>query len=195
MNLLEQLVCSRVRARILGVLFGIREARLHLRDIQRRVGLTVGTVRQDLVKLEKMGIIVRWRDGNRVYFTPNEKHPLYPEIRGLVLKTVGLGDALGQALKRDGIRCAFVFGSVAAGTHGAESDIDLMVIGTVSLRQLSGMLSGLGERLGREINPHVMTQLEWARRLKERDHFVTSAKNGDKLFLVGDADELEAMGR
>lgn len=195
MNPLEQLVCSRVRARILGALFGMRAAPLHLRDIQRRVGLAVGTVRQDLMKLENMGIVVRRRDGNRVYFAAEENHPLYPELRGLVLKTVGLADSLGEVLTRDGIQCAFVFGSVAAGTDRAASDIDLMVIGTVGFRKLSGLLSGLGERLGREINPHAMTPGEWAGRVAKKDHFVGSLMKGPKLFVVGSADELEAMGR
>jgi len=195
MNLLEQLVCSRVRARILGELFGIRGEPLHLRELQRRVGLSVGAVRQDLGKLAKMGLVTRRRDGNRVYFAANEKHPLRPEIRGLVLKTIGLADALARALKHDGIRCAFVFGSVASGTEGAESDIDLMAIGSIGLRTLSGLLSGLTDRLGREINPHAMTPEEWKRRLAANDHFAASLMNGRKLFIVGSADELESMGR
>jgi uncharacterized protein len=195
MNLLAKLVCSRVRAEIFRLLFGLRGGEMHLRELQRQSGLSIGTVRQDVEKLAKLGIVTARRDGNRLYYAANEKHPLGPDIRQLVLKTVGLADALRAALNADGIRCAFVFGSVANGTAGAESDIDLMLIGSIGLRKLSGLLSGLGERLGREINAHALTPVEFARRRRGKDHFVSSIMGADKIFVVGTSDELEAMGR
>lgn len=194
MNWLEKLFCSRVRARILGELFGMRAEPLHLREIQRRVGLSVATVRQDLDKLVKLGLVTRRKDGNRVYFAANEKHPAWPELKRLVLKTAGLAEVLRAPLQAANIRCAFVFGSVAAGAAGAESDVDLMVIGLVGLRKLSGLLSGLGGKLGREINAHVMTPEEWARRLARKDHFATSVNRNEKVYVIGTANELAAMG-
>jgi predicted nucleotidyltransferase/DNA-binding HxlR family transcriptional regulator len=194
MNALAQLVCSRVRAEIFRVLFGLRGGELHLREIQRQTGFAVGTVRQDIEKLVKLGLVTRRQDGNRVCFAANEKHPLCQDIRQLVLKTVGLADALGAALKVDGIRCAFVFGSVASGTAGAESDVDLMVIGNIGLRKVSALLSGLGSRLGREINPQVLTPEAFAKRAREKEHLVTSILTSPKIFVAGTNDELEAVG-
>lgn len=101
---------------------------------------------------------------------------------------------LGDVLAVDGIRCAFVFGSVAGDTAGADSDIDLMVIGSISLRKLSSLLSGLSDRLGREINPHVITAEDFSRRLRENDHFVTSVMDSEKIFVVGSPNELKTMG-
>ena len=92
-NLLAQLVCSRVRAEVFRLLFGISKSPLHLREIQRQAGLSIGTIRPDVEKLAQLGILTRRKDGNRVYFAANEAHPLYPDIRGLVLKTTGLADA------------------------------------------------------------------------------------------------------
>jgi DNA-binding transcriptional ArsR family regulator len=69
-------------------------------------------VRQDIGKLVKLGLVTSRRDGNRIYYSANDRHPLYPEIRLLVLKTVGLVDVLAEALKGSDIQCAFVFGSV-----------------------------------------------------------------------------------
>ena len=194
MNLLEHLVCSRVRAGIFRVLFGLRSGEVHLREIQRQTGFAVGTVRQDLGKLAELGLVTRRRDGNRVYYAANEKHPLCGDIRQLTLKTVGLSDALGAALNADDIHCAFVFGSVASDTVGAESDIDLMVIGDVGLRKVSALLSGLGNRLGREINPHVLKAAEFAKRVREKEHFISSLISSPKIFVVGTQDELEIMG-
>ncbi len=95
-------------------------------------------------------------------------------------------DILRTALvEKPGIRHAFVFGSAASGGEKPASDIDLMIIGSVSLRQLSKWFSGVAVHLGREINPHILTPLEFARRRQEGDHFVTSVLSAPKLFVIG----------
>ncbi len=194
MNSLARLICSRVRAEIFHVLFGVHGGELYLREIQRQTGFAIGTVRQDIGKLTKLGLVTSRRDGNRVYYAANDRHPLYPEIRLLVLKTVGLADALAEALKADDVQCAFVFGSVASGTEDAGSDIDLMVIGEVSLRKVSGMLAAVRNRVEREINPHVMNAEELARRIREKDHFLTSLLATPRIFVRGSEDVLKGLG-
>jgi len=194
MNLLAELLSSKTRAEVFRLLFGVTEEHLHIRAIERRSGLAIGSVQDETRKLVKLGIVVRRRDGNRTYYEPNKKHPLYPDIRRIVLKTSGLTDILKQALgKAKGIGCAFVFGSVAAGTENAESDIDLMVIGSVGLRKLSSLLSGVADTLGREINPHVMTEKEFTQRRRRKEHLVSRIIESQKVFVVGTEDDLEAM--
>lgn len=194
MSLLAQLICSRARAEILRVLFGLRRGEVHLREIQRQTGFAVGTVRQDVEKLVKLGLVTRRKDGNRVYYAANEVHPLAGDIRQLVLKTVGLADVLAESLSDEGIRCALVFGSVAAGAAGAESDVDLLVVGDIGLRRLSELLAGVGDRLGREINPHVLTPAEFAKRARAKEHFVSSVMRSKKIFVIGSEHDLDAMG-
>ena len=193
MNILAQLVCSRVRAEIFRVLFGLEIGELHLREIQRQTGFAIGTVRQDIGKLVKLEMVTRRKDGNRVCYSANPRHPLYAEIRQMVLKTVGLADVMADALNADGIRCAFVFGSVASGAVKPESDIDLMVIGKVGLRKVAALLSGLVDRLGREINPYVLTPAEFDKRIREEDHFLTSVLASRKIFVVGSEHDFETM--
>ena len=127
-------------------------------------------------------------------FTAKTGNPLYPEIRNLVLKTSGLADVLRSAVKDKRIRVAFVFGSIARGEEKAGSDVDLMVIGELGLRNLSGLLSGIEERIGREINPHLLHEDEFRKRLRAKEHFVTSVMKSPKIFILGTQDELEAMG-
>lgn len=195
MNVLAQLVCSRVRAEIFRVLFGPRSASLHLREIQRQTGFALGTVRQDVEKLVKLDLLTRRKEGNRVCYAANERHPLAADIRRLVLKTAGLADVLRDALKDKGIRCAFVFGSVAAGVDRAESDVDLMVVGAIGLRRVSKLLSGVDDRLGREVNPFVLTPDEFRKRVREKEHFIASVMKAERLFIVGSPHDLEAMAR
>ena len=89
---------------------------------------------------------------------------------------------------------AFIFGSLARGAEQAHSDLDLMVIGSLGLRALTRCLSGLATELGREINSHVMTPVEFRRRVDAGDHFVSTVRDSPRIFVVGNEDELAIMG-
>ena len=195
MSTLSLLLSSGVRAELFRLLCGLNRQELHVRGLERQTGFAVSTVRQELKNLEKLGLVQTRVSGNRTYYRGNDSHPLYPEIRSLVLKTSGLADVIREALGQVSICVAFVFGSVANGSETSESDIDLMVIGSVSLRQLVGRLSGVSQQLGRELNPSVMTESEFSKRREAGDHFVSTVLSAPKLFVIGEADELAAMGK
>ncbi|MBD3366925.1 MAG: toxin-antitoxin system toxin subunit [Candidatus Eisenbacteria bacterium] len=194
MSILPDILSSRVRAEIFRLLFGVSAQELHMRELERRTGLAIGTIQQELRKLEGMDLLAVRRDGNRVYYSANTAHPLYHDIRNLVLKTSGLVEVLREALSTEDIDLAFVFGSVARGEEGAQGDVDLMVIADVGLAAVSAMLRGVSEKLGREINPHVMSRDEFSERLKSGDRFLGRVVDSPKLFVVGDEDELARLG-
>ena len=142
MNILPQLLSSKVRAEIFRLLFGVNLDELHMRELERGAGCTIGPIQAELRKLLSLQLVTSRRSGNRLYYRANTAHPVYPEIHSIVLKTSGLCDYLKEGLHlRDDIELAFVFGSIAAGNDGAASDIDLMVIGTIGLRALSAVLA------------------------------------------------------
>ena len=194
MSLLSNLFCSNVRAEIFQILFDESREEVHLREICRLSGSAVNGIRRDLGKLLKMDLVVSRRDGNRLYFQANKNHPLYLEIKNIVLKTSGIIETLKKALSNSDIECAFIFGSIAKGTEKSHSDIDIIVIGNVGLRKLSGLLSEAYEKIGREINPHTYTKKEFQRRIENNDHFLTSVLDSKKVFIIGTEDDLKAMG-
>ncbi|MEW6263160.1 MAG: MarR family transcriptional regulator [Thermodesulfobacteriota bacterium] len=195
MEALAEILSSRVRAEIFRLLFALDEKELHLREIERRAGLSLGAIQQELKKLVKLDLVTPRRDGNRLYYRANTEHPLYLDIRKMVLKTAGLVEILKRALDREGVEVAFVFGSLASHKEKAASDVDLMVIGAVGLRALSSWLSGVAEQIGREVNPHTMTVDEFRRRQEKGDHFLSNVLDSQKLFIIGHEDDLAAMGR
>jgi DNA-binding transcriptional ArsR family regulator len=195
MTNLVDIVSSRVKAELLRLLFGLSQPELHLRELGRQSGLSLSTVQQELRRLVRVGLVIARKDGNRVYYRANPDHPAHRDLCSLVLKTDGLAGVLRLALKTPDVSIAFVFGSVARGDTGAGSDVDLMVIGELGLRKLTNLLSGIAGRVGREINPHIMTLEEFAKRKADRDHFVTSVVSSPKLFVKGTGHELETMGR
>lgn len=194
MAILAEILSSRVRSEIFRLLFGVSERQLHVREIERRTSLSIATVRQELQKLLRLQLVEAERSGNRLYYRANKGHPLYTDIRNIVLKTSGMVDILREVLDKEGVKIAYVFGSMASNQEGATSDVDLMVIGDVGLRTLSGWLSGVSEQIGREINPHVMNRAEFRKRKQSRDHFITRVLESEKLFIKGSEHDLEAMG-
>jgi uncharacterized protein len=195
MNLLAEMLSSRGRAEIFRLLFSGTVSELHNREIERRSGLSESAVRQELNKLKRLGLLISRKDSNRVYYQANRDHPLYKDIQNLVLKTSGLVDVLRKALSDKSIQIALVFGSIASGEETARSDVDLLVIGELGLRKLSGLLSGVAEKMDREINSHVFTPEAYKKRLRSKDHLVTSLLAGPKLFVFGSEHDLKTMGR
>lgn len=193
MSTLDRILSSRARAEIFRLLFGLSDEELHLREMQRRSRLNESTLRQELRKLAALDLVHSRRDSNRVYYRANKRNPLFPEIHNLVLKTVGLAEVLRSVLQGEGILAAFVFGSLAAGGEKAASDLDLMVIGSIGLLALSKLLSGVSEKIGREVNPHVFPADEFRKRIENGDHFIGNVLRSEKVFIIGNEHDLEAM--
>lgn len=184
-----------VRADALRLLFGTDGRELHLRELSRLSGLGLGPWQRELAKLERLDLVHSRKDGNRRTFHANRDHPLFSDLVSLVAKTSGLQGTLADALDGlKGIRAAFVFGSLAAGPGRAASDVDLMVIGTVGLREIAPRLRPATDSIGREINPVVMSPASFSSKLKKGDAFLRNVMAAEKLFIVGGADELAAMG-
>jgi predicted nucleotidyltransferase len=195
MNVLAELFSSRVRAEIFRCLFSGTAEELHMRELERRSGCAIGTIQAELKKLVRLDLVVSRRDGNRLYYGARTTHPLYADLCSLVRKTVGVVGVIQAALVDcDGIDSAFVFGSLASGHEKAVSDVDLMVIGTVGLRSLSGKLAEVAQTCGREINPHILSVEEFRTRIKQNDHFLSNVMRSKKLFVRGGEDDLARLG-
>ncbi len=164
-----------------------------MRAIERQSSVTFNSIRQELKKLSELDLVTSRRDGNRLYYRANTNHPLYPILSDLVAKTVGHRALLKQALSVPGIQIAFIFGSLARNEEQGESDLDLFIIGDITLRQLSSLLSGLEEKTGREINPHIFNATEFKQRQNANDHLIAQVLTGDKIFIIGTEHELDEI--
>ncbi len=192
---LIDIVSSKRKAEMLRLLFGIDDRGYHLRELARQSGLALRTVQEELARLTKAGLVRTRRDGNRLCYEANKENPVYGDLRNIVLKTAGLVGVLQRALDVKGIELAFVFGSLATGNARPDSDLDLMVVGSVGLRQAAQLLSGLAEKLGREVNPHVLTRQEFLSRKKAGDHFISAVLASPRLYVIGSGNELAKLGQ
>ncbi|MEO7972337.1 MAG: winged helix-turn-helix domain-containing protein, partial [Thermoanaerobaculia bacterium] len=111
-----------VQQRVLGLLFGQPERRFQSAEIIRLAAGGTGAAHRQLLKLEKVGLVTARREGSQKYYQANPKSPIYSELHGLIVKTVGLAEPLRAALApfAKQIELAFVFGSIAKRTDRAQ---------------------------------------------------------------------------
>jgi predicted nucleotidyltransferase len=160
---------------------------LHLRELERRTGVNSRHLMRELHSLRDAGVLVSAQVGRQVIYRLNPACPIYDELRSIVRKTAGLASVLQEALApfADRIELAYVYGSHARGEERAESDVDLMVVGDVSLKDLGPPLVRAGETLRRVVNPTVFRPDEYRRALKETDSFISGVHGGARLDLIG----------
>lgn len=193
-DVIEQLITSRARVKVLGQLLLHPDEEYYCAQLQRLLHLQLGSVHRELKLLEDAGVIVSRRVGRTIVYRANRECPIFPELHGMLLKTVGLGEALAQHLaEADGIKCAFIYGSAASGAETDRSDADLMVIGSVEGDRLEETLNEAEERIGRPINHSVFSEDEVRRRVAVGDTYVTGVLAGPRIMLIGDESELREL--
>lgn len=183
---------SPYRRRVLAVLFLHPDEQFHVRQLERITGVSAGSLHRELKAMAESGLLLREKTGNQVFYRANSDCSIYEELATIFRKTMGLTSLLQDALSGfgDGIRVAFVFGSMASGRQTAGSDLDVCVVGDVSLRQVVEALFPVGETLRREVNPVVMTPEKFSDLSRKKDRFVTRVLSEPMLFVKANRDEL-----
>ena len=182
------LLGPRARRLLLSHIYMAPDREFYLRELVRLTGLAPRTVQVELDRLVASELVLERRSGNRRYLRANVRYPLFRPVYDIVARTDGLAAVLARALGAEGIAFALVFGSMASGTATTGSDVDLLVVGSVGLREVVRRLSRVQEAVGREINPVVWTRAEFERRRSARDAFLSRVMAGPRLPVVGEAD-------
>lgn len=180
---------------LLGALFGNPARSFYARELIGLAGSGSGAIQRELERLTQSGLVTMLPVGNQKHYRANPESPVFAELCALTRKTFALADPLREALEplASRIRAAFVYGSVAKGEDTTSSDIDLMVIADkVSYGELLGALEPLSHSLNRRVNPTVLTQRDWAKRLTTRSAFATRVVAQPKIWIIGSEDELRA---
>jgi predicted nucleotidyltransferase len=193
--MIETLMGSRLRAKVLGWLFSHPDERYFVRQLTLLVKEDSTNVSRELTRLAKTGILVSTAEGKQKYYQANRHNPIFNELHGLILKTSGVADIIRKSLESriPDIRLSFVFGSVAANTENKFSDIDLLVVGDITFGEIVDLLLPAEKTLSRELNPVVYSLAELHRRLSENHYFISDILSGDKIFIVGDENELQSL--
>ena len=192
---LIELMFAAYRRRLLAQLLLRPDEKFHVRELGRMTGLPAGSIHRELKALSEAGLLLREHLGNQVHYQANPACAIYDELAGIFRKTVGLAglvrDALAALAGR--IDVAFVFGSLATGRHTYSSDVDVMIIGDLTLVDVVKALSPVQDELRREINPVVMTAKKFKAQWRKDDRFVKRVMAEARIFVIGDDNELAEL--
>ena len=182
---------SKIRQDLLILFFTNPSQKYYLRELQRQLGYSAGSIRRELLKFQKDNLFNTQRVGNLLYYLLNTKHPLFKELKSIVSKTVGVEGSLKNALSSaHGITIAFVYGSFAGKKEKGSSDIDLMIIGSPDTSRLNEKIAELEKRLKREINPTIYSMEEYQAKKKSKSGFILELLKNPKIMLIGNDDDL-----
>lgn len=178
----------KTRQRVLAVLFGSPDRSFYTSEVIGMARSGAGAVQRELAALADAGLLTVRQQGNQKHFQANPASPVFAELRGLVLKTIGLADVLRAALATlaTQIECAFVFGSIAKQQDNAQSDVDLLVVtDTLGYGDVFAVLEEAGLALGRKINPALYTAADFRARLHGDNAFINRVMQQPKIWLIG----------
>ena len=189
--MLGKLFGSRVRVQVIGWLFTHPDERYYVRQLASLLDEDSTNVSRELSKLGALGVVVGRREGRQKHYQANRDLPIFDELRSIAVKTVGLVEVLSHALARYGskITLAFVYGSVAQGTHTAKSDVDLIIVGDLDAVDLHRTIAELETKLKRAVNYSLFSPEEFQTERDSADSFVSSVLSGSIIPIVGTVDE------
>lgn len=182
---------SKIRRDLLALFFTNKNKKYYLRQLQRVLGYSAGSIRRELLKFQQDNLFQTSRTGNLLYYSLNIKHPLFNELKNIVSKTVGVEGLLKKMLLSiNKIKLSFIYGSFAGGTEKFSSDIDIMIIGNPDSTILYEKIGGLEKKLEREINPTIYSTQEYKIKKKEENGFIQDLLKNPKIMLIGGENDL-----
>jgi predicted nucleotidyltransferase len=149
--------------RLLAELFIFADRPISLSELARRAGTSLGGTHKEVERLESAGLVRSTTSGRSRLIEADPSSPVYMELRGLLLKTIGPEPLLRAALTDvEGIETAFIYGSWADPAERSPADIDLLVIGEPDVGEVYDAASAVEAEIGRPVNVTVRSPAEWA---------------------------------
>lgn len=172
---------SPAQERLLGELFVFANQPISLSELARRAGTSLGGTHKEVERLESAGLIRSTTVGRNRMIEANPDSPVYPELRGILLKTLGPESLLRAALAGvDGIEETFIYGSWADPEQQTPADVDVLVIGDPEVGEVYDAVSAVETEVGRPVNVTVRSPTEWA----EADRaFEKAVQSGHRIDL------------
>lgn len=178
----------KVRQRVLAVLFSTPDRSYYTNEVIALAQSGAGAVQRELADLAASGVLTVHKQGNQKHYQANTAAPVYAELRGLVLKTMGLADVLRAALAplAPRIEHAFVYGSVAKQQDTAASDVDLLIVSAdLGYGEVMAALEPAIQTLGRTVNPSLYTPKDFQSRRQQDNAFIQRVLQQPKIWLIG----------
>lgn len=184
--MLKNLFISKVRIRILEKYMLNMKANYHVRGLVRELGEEINAVRRELINLKSAGILKSLKDGNKIVYTLDRSCPILWELRGMFFKESDLGKLLYERLSEvDGIQVAIVTEAFLKEKHDQPTDIDMLFIGDMKIRDLTTAMNSLEKEIGKVIKYAAMKADDYEFGRRKKDPILMNALLNDKILIIG----------
>ena len=167
-NLFEGLISSKTRIKLLMRFFFNPESQSYLRELANEFKVSTNAVREELNQLNNTNLVTKEKNGRNVYYRANQKHPLFPELRAMVSKVMGIDKVLEGIIRRLGnLERAYLIGDYADGKD--TGIVDLLLIGNINQHHLNDLSRKTERYIKRKIRTLVLKQEEYRDFLAEME--------------------------
>jgi predicted nucleotidyltransferase len=184
-----------VRRQILSATMINPKKSWYLTELAHHLKTTPSSLQRELDSLSSAGIIKRVQQRHRVLFQAETEAPFFNDLRNLLVKTCGIVDVIQNSLSefKPKIQVAFIYGSFAHSQTHIQSDIDLLVIGSLSLEEASPPLRKAESVLGRDVNFMCLSENSLYEKNRSENSFILNILTSKKLFIFGDSNVLQKI--
>jgi hypothetical protein len=193
-NSLKHLFISQTRIKLISVLFYNPKEIFYVRQLVRLIDEEINSVRRELSNLKKSGLISsEWR-GNRLYYCADKQSSLFSDLLLIANQSTGLGLKLQNKNETLGtIKFVFYSYRFMAGEKRNTDDIDLIIVGDVSLHEIENYIKQEESIRGYEINYMVMGKGEFNLRRQKRDQFIVDFFLANPIAIIGNYNEISNL--
>jgi len=173
-NLFSGLISSKTRIKLLVRFFFNPMTRAYLRELAKEFNVSTNAVREELNQLTKTNLLKSEKNGRSVYYKANQDHPLFPELKSMVSKVIGLDQVIDGIVTRLGdLEAAYLLGDYAEGKD--TGIIDLLLVGNVNQYHLNDLSKKTERYINRKVRSLVLSEEEFSEfrpRLKGRPYIL-----------------------
>ena len=159
-DLFAGLIASKIRIKLLVRFFFNPEITSYLRELAKEFNVSTNSVREELNGLTKTGLLKVEKNGRKVNYMANPDHPLFPELKSIVTKVMGIDQVIDSIVTRLGnLEKAYIIDDYAEGKDSGI--IDLLLVGNIDEYHLNDLSRKTERYIKRKIRPLVVTRDEY----------------------------------
>jgi predicted transcriptional regulator len=159
-NLFTGLIASKTRIKLLMRLFFNPKTQSYLRELAKEFNVSTNSVREELNQLTKTKLLKSQKDGRQVYYKANTEHPLFPELKSMVSKVMGIDQVIDGIVNRLGeLESAYLIDDYAEGKD--TGIIDLLLVGNINHHHLNDLSRKTERYVKRKIRSLVLSREEY----------------------------------
>jgi hypothetical protein len=159
-NLLSGLISSKTRVKLLIRFFSNPQTKSYLRELAKEFDVSTNAVREELNQLTHTQLLKSEKSGRNVYYSANTAHTLFPELRSMVQKVIGIDQVIEGIVQRLGnLEKAFLIADYAEGKD--TGIIDILLVGTIDDHHLNDLTRKTERYTNRKIRSLVLSPAEY----------------------------------